>query len=94
MEELRCINFIIAGQDSVGGVNKVFCRQAAGAVIVCDCTDQYSVENAAKWKDQLDDIWCPNDDLSKFPVMLMANKYDLVREYEEESKTSDDHLGQ
>ena len=40
----------IAGQDSVGGINKLFWRQAAGAIVVWDLTDQETLENAVKWK--------------------------------------------
>ena len=51
---LRLNIWDIAGADSVGGVSKLFCRQAAGAVILCDLTDQDTLENAVRWKEELE----------------------------------------
>lgn len=84
----------IAGQDNVGGLNKLFWRQAAGAAVVWDLTDQETIENAVRWKEQLDDIWAPTNDVSSFPIVLFANKYDLISEYEDENQKTDDYMHQ
>ena len=38
----------------MGGIqiNKLFCKNASGALVVADITDQESIENAANWKSQ------------------------------------------
>ncbi len=38
----------------VGGINKLFCKGASGALIVADITDQDSIENTANWKKSID----------------------------------------
>ena len=77
----------IAGQDSVGGINKLFWRQAAGALVVWDLTDQETLENAVRWKKRMDELWTTwNGD---FPVVLVCNKYDLVMEYERDNQIED-----
>ena len=44
----------IQGQDRVvGGINKLFCKGASGALVVADITDQESIESTAKWQEQL-----------------------------------------
>ena len=34
----------IAGQDRLGGISKLFCRQAAGAIVVTDIENKQSFE--------------------------------------------------
>ena len=72
---------------------KLFWRQAAGAIVAWDITNQETLENAVRWKEQLDEYWdskCRN----VFPVVLVANKYDLIRNFEEEGKEIDDYMQQ
>ena len=41
----------LQGQDrAIGGINKLFCKAAAGAIVVADITDIESIENTANWK--------------------------------------------
>ena len=41
----------LQGQDRVvGGINRLFCKGASGALVVADITDLESIENAANWK--------------------------------------------
>lgn len=77
---LRLNIWDIAGQDTAGSLSKLFCRQAAGAIVTFDVTDKDTLESAVKWKEKLDEI-CP----TKFPVILAANKYDLIKEYGEDN---------
>lgn len=76
----------------MGGLSKLFCRQAAGAVVVADLTDQDTLENAVRWKEQLDTLSNTDSNQSKMPVLLLANKYDLIKEYEEENKEIEDYM--
>ena len=44
----------LQGQDRVvGGINRLFCKGASGALVVADITDLESIENAANWKKQI-----------------------------------------
>lgn len=36
------------------GISKLFCRQAAGAIVVTDITKEESLEDAVDWKHQVD----------------------------------------
>jgi GTPase SAR1 family protein len=41
----------LQGQDRVvGGINKLFCKGASGALVVGDITDEGSIENTVNWK--------------------------------------------
>jgi hypothetical protein len=39
---------------SFAGINRTFCRQASGALMVADITDPKSIEDAAQWKEEVD----------------------------------------
>ena len=49
----------LQGQDrivnAIGGINKLFCKNAAGALVVADITDIQSIENTARWKEQINE---------------------------------------
>lgn len=46
----------LQGQDrAVGGINKLFCKGASGALVVADITDNESIENTANWKRQINE---------------------------------------
>ena len=62
------------------GLNKSFCRNASGAILVSDITDGESLEATEKWKEQVDDIVSQND--SPIPMVLACNKADLLEEKE------------
>ena len=40
--------------NAMGGVTKTICRKAAGALVVADITDIHSIENTARWKEQIE----------------------------------------
>jgi len=48
--ELKLNIWDIAGQDRLGGVSKLFCRNAAGAIVLCDITRPETLHNAVLWK--------------------------------------------
>ena len=60
----------LQGQDRViggiGGINKLFCKGAAGAIVVADITDILSIENTANWKRQVNDHVAQTMGQSKF----------------------------
>jgi small GTP-binding protein len=50
--ELRLQLWDLVGQDCrIGGINKLFCRGASGAVVLCDITNKDTIENTALWKE-------------------------------------------
>ena len=85
----------LQGQDRVvGGLNKIFCKGAAGALVVADITEIESLESTVHWKKkvnemmnqtlmaQSDQIDLPDYDESEniIPIFLVVNKVDLVEE--------------
>lgn len=67
----------LAGQDRLGGISRLYCRDANGALVVSDITNERTVERALSWKSQVDEhIRMP--DGSRIPMVLCINKYDLV----------------
>lgn len=82
----------IAGQDRLGGISKLFCRDAAGALVVTDIKDPKTLENAVTWKEQVDAHL--ESDGENIPMVLAVNKYDLVEQQEMEGKSIDDTMTQ
>ncbi len=62
------------------GMNKSFCRNASGAILVGDITDIDSIEATAKWKEEVENIVSLSD--SPIPMVLALNKYDLLTDKE------------
>ena len=49
--EIRIQFWDILGQErQIGSMNKLFCKDAKGALVVADITDELSIESAANWK--------------------------------------------
>jgi small GTP-binding protein len=78
----------IAGQDRLGGISKLFCRDAAGALVVTDINDPKTLENAVTWKEQVD-AHLENDG-ENIPMVLAVNKYDTVEQKEIEGQILDE----
>ena len=76
----------IAGQDRLGGISKLFCRHAAGAIVVSDIVQEDTLEDVIEWKEQVDRHWGLKPNGSTIPMVLAVNKYDLIEEYEESGK--------
>ena len=79
----------------VGGINKLFCKGASGALVVGDITDLESIENTVNWKRQVGEHVSQQknqfeyngqsgdedeDDEHTIPMLLVLNKYDLVED--------------
>ena len=92
--EIRLQLWDIMGQDTkVGGVNKLFCRGASGAVVVADITNQDSLDNTVNWKDQVDTYISMANGMP-VPMVLVVNKYDLVQPLEEKGQELEDFMTQ
>ena len=83
----------LVGQDSrVGGqINKLFCRGASGAIVVADITNKESLENTLKWKEQVDTHVALRNG-KPIPMVLLANKYDLIKNMEETGRELEDFM--
>ena len=67
---------------SFAAINRSFCRNASGAILVSDITDAKSLEDAASWKEEVDQVVASNG--SPIPMVLASNKLDLLSGDEEE----------
>ena len=89
---LRVQLWDLAGQDRLGGISRMYCRDATGAIVVADITREETIAKAAKWKEEVDEnVKMP--DQSPIPMAFCLNKSDLVTnlaakqdKYELESK--------
>ncbi len=74
----------MVGQDPrVGAINKLYCRDAVGAIVVCDISDKKTMDATLEWKEQLDQVVQLKSGLP-LPMILAVNKSDLVADIEEE----------
>eukprot|EP01083_Nonionella_stella_P066291 174436_1 len=81
----------IAGQERFIGLAPTYYKHAVAAIVVFDITKRDTLENAKKWKADVDDkVFLRNGD--NIPVVLFANKWDLVDENEQNRSVSDDEL--
>ena len=82
--EFRLQLWDLVGQDSrVGGISKLFCRDALAALVVADIGNRESIESTIRWKEQVD----MNTSLKNgepIPMILVVNKFDLVENVAEE----------
>ena len=82
--ELRLQLWDLVGQDSrVGGINKLFCRGALGALVVADISNRESIEATISWKEQVD-TYAALKNGDPIPMVLVVNKFDLVENVPEE----------
>ena len=45
----------MVGQDPrIGAINKLYCRGAVGAIVVCDISDEKTLQATLEWKEQVD----------------------------------------
>lgn len=68
----------IAGQERFGNLTRVYYKEAVGAFCVYDVTRTNTFENTKKWKSDIDDkVKLPHDN-EPIPMVLLANKSDLL----------------
>jgi Ras-related protein Rab-7L1 len=81
--EIRLQMWDLVGMDTnFSGINRSFCRNAGGAVFVGDLTEPASIEILAEWKAQVEEII----EGTPIPMILCANKCDIIQEQEEEGR--------
>ena len=90
-QDIRLQLWDVAGQDRLGGISKLFCRDAIGAVVVADITRKETLDNAVIWKEQVDSH-VQLADGKGIPMVLTLNKFDLVSEYEEGGRDLEDYM--
>jgi len=80
----------IAGQERFGNMTRVYYKEAVGAFVVFDVTRISTFEAVKKWKSDIDaKVQIPGTN-EPIPVVLLANKIDLVADKEGWGKTKDE----
>ncbi|KAL0219234.1 hypothetical protein P9112_004887 [Eukaryota sp. TZLM1-RC] len=75
----------IGGQERFGQMTSLYYREAVAALVVFDITRQATFSAVQKWKADIDSKVClPNDE--PIPVILLANKSDLVKQNLDKSR--------
>lgn len=72
----------IAGQDRSPTITKLFVKDSTGAIVMADATDEKSLEDTTKWKNEIFDKINYETESNNIPVMLLQNKIDLISEQE------------
>jgi Ras-related protein Rab-32 len=71
----------IAGQERFGNMTRVYYKEAVGALIVFDITRPTTFDAVLKWKADIDSkVTLPGTE-RPIPVVLLANKCDLAKEW-------------
>jgi len=88
----------IAGQERFGNMTRVYYKEAVGAFVVFDVTRISTYEAVKKWKSDIDTKVTIPGTTQAIPVVLLANKIDLVtgkdgwgKTKEEMDKFCDEH---
>jgi GTPase SAR1 family protein len=68
---------------SFAAINRSFCRNASGAILVSDINDPKSLEDAASWKEEVDQV-VSGANGSPIPMVLAVNKVDTIKDEDEE----------
>ena len=75
--EVRLEVWDLVGMDTTySGLNRNFCREAQGIIMVADITNMQSIEDTAHWKEEVDEIVAVNG--SPIPIVLCLNKLDSL----------------
>jgi len=82
----------IAGQERYGNMTRVYYQEAIAAFVVFDVTRPATLEGAIKWKFDIDQkVRLPDsDNEDPIPVILLANKSDLIKDDKICEKTSEE----
>lgn len=76
----------IAGQDRFQKLTRAYFARAKGVVIVCDVSRDGTVDAVRTWKKEID-AWCEQSGCGEIPVVLFANKADLLKDAQDAFKT-------
>lgn len=87
-ESIRIQLWDLAGQDRLGGISRLYCRDANGAIVVNDVTREGNLKQACAWKNSVDENVCMADG-TPIPMVLCANKSDMLPP---ESSTTDEDI--
>lgn len=68
----------IAGQERHGNMTRVYYKESAAALIVCDLINETTLAAALRWKEDIDSKVLIDDE--PIPVLLVGNKVDLILE--------------
>ena len=80
--EIRLHVWDLVGMDtSYNCLNRNFCREANGVIMVGDITSVQSIEDTANWKHEVDEIISVNN--TPIPIVLCINKVDKLRGVDE-----------
>ena len=69
----------IAGQDRFQKLTRAYFAKAKGVVIVCDVSREGTVDAVKSWKREID-TWASTTGSTNIPVVLFANKADLLKD--------------
>ena len=72
----------LAGQDRFGVLYRAFYSGALAAIVMADLKRPSTLENAAKWKAELDSKTIQPDGSGAIPALLLVNKLDLVPDFD------------
>ncbi|KAL9656601.1 hypothetical protein ABK040_002874 [Willaertia magna] len=78
-----------AGQDEFSALQDVYMRTAYGFVLVFDCTSKQSLEELQKYVEKVQRVKMDEYkivDGKSFPCIIIANKYDLLKEKKNHEK--------
>lgn len=70
----------IAGQERFGGSTRQYYKDAVAALLVFDATRSFTLEEARRWKQDIDSKAHLAHTEQKIPTILLANKIDLISE--------------
>lgn len=76
----------IAGQDRFQKLTRAYFAKARGVVIVCDVSRDGTIEAVKNWKREVDE-WAETSGCSSIPIVLFANKSDLLTDPQDAFKT-------
>lgn len=80
--EIRLHVWDLVGMDtSYNCLNRNFCREANGVIMVGDITSVQSIEDTANWKQEVDDIVATAG--APIPIVLCINKVDKLQGVDE-----------
>ena len=81
--EVRLEVWDLVGMDtSYKGLNRNFCREAQGVIMVADIENLQSIEDTAQWKQEVDEIVSVNG--QPIPIVLCVNKVDAIEQVDDE----------